>query len=240
MSGGDYILRLNLNNNTIARVAGNGVLCPGSIDGPGGDPRDDLIEGGDAFKTYVGFPAELAVSPAGDVVFFDRNTCRIRRLDLAQGRLFAVAGNGMCGFSGDGFSAALASLSLRPDGVRRGRQSLPRRLQQRPRQTDRRAHERHRHGRRRRNVRHSRQRRVGALRRSACRRASRSIRRVTSSSQVGCTCSASRRVRDALVDGDAGEVISVIGGCNTNCMLPFNGDGLPVSHPQVYLPGMGH
>ena len=23
-------------------------------------------------------------------------------------------------------------------------------------------------------------------------------------------------------------------------MLPFNGDGLPVSHPQVYLPGMGH
>ena len=35
-------------------------------------------------------------------------------------------------------------------------------------------------------------------------------------------------------------MISVIGGCNTNCMLPFNGDGVEVSHPQVYLPGLRH
>ena len=63
VSGGDDILRLNLNNNTIARVAGNGVGVLGSIDGPGGDPRDDLVEGGDAFNTYVGFPAELVDEP---------------------------------------------------------------------------------------------------------------------------------------------------------------------------------
>ena len=111
ISSGGYILRLNLNDDTIARVAGNGVGPPGAIDGPGGDPRDDLVDGGDAFDTYVGFPAELALNPSGDVVFFDRDTCRIRRLDVAQSRLFAVAGNGVCGFSGDGASAGFASIS---------------------------------------------------------------------------------------------------------------------------------
>ena len=238
VSGGDDILRLNLNNNTIARVAGNGVGVLGSIDGPGGDPRDDLVEGGDAFNTYVGGPAELVVSPTGDVVFFDRNTCLIRRLD-AQGRLWAVAGNGTCGFSGDGFSAGLASLSYGQMAFdRAGNLFLA-------------------------DYTNARVRRIDALTNvidtvagdgtydipvngASARSATGLPAGIAFDSQGHLVVAGGMHLlrispgADGLVDGDADELISVIGGCNTNCMLPFNGDGVEVSHPQVYLPGLRH
>ena len=104
-----FILRVDLNTNTITRVAGNGVFFLGSLPDPA-DLRDDLIDGGDAFATFVGVPRELAVTPAGDVLFYDGQTCRIRRLDLVQSKIFNVAGNGSCGFAGDGQSALNAAL----------------------------------------------------------------------------------------------------------------------------------
>jgi hypothetical protein len=238
--GGGYILRLNLNNNTITRVAGNGVLAPGIIDGPNGDPRDDLVEAGNAFTTYVGYPAELVMSPAGDVVFFDRNTCRIRRLDLAQSRLFAVAGNGVCGFSGDGFSAGLASISfgqMAYDAA--GNLLIGDYLNARVRRID--------------AVTNIISTVVGDGTFAT------PVNGAPALSPIGAVTGiafdpqghllvadgmfllrVSTGAADALVDGDADETISVVGGCNTNCLLPFSGDGFAVSNPQVYLPGIGH
>lgn len=240
VSAGGYILRLSLSDDTITRVAGNGVGVVGSIDGPGGDPGDDLIDGGDALTTYVGFPIELATSPTGDVVFIDRNTCLVRRLDIAQGRLYAVAGNGTCGFSGEGGPATLAAIwpgamafdaaghlfIADPDAasIRRidavtgvidtvagdGSFATP---------TD------------------------GAPARSAIGLPA----GLAFDAQGHLIVAAgmhliriSTGAADALVDGDADETISILGGCNTNCQVPFNGDGLPIGHPQLYLPGLGH
>ena len=109
-SDNDYILRLNLNTNVVSRIAGNGVIQIGMIDGPGGDPRDDYVEAGHPFNTYVGFQWEMTVDAAGDLIFFDRNSCRLRRLDMAANQLFSVAGNGTCGNTGDGFNALSASI----------------------------------------------------------------------------------------------------------------------------------
>ncbi|MGH9144419.1 MAG: HYR domain-containing protein, partial [Vicinamibacterales bacterium] len=44
---------------------------------------------------------------------------------------------------------------------------------------------------------------------------------------------------DGLVRGDADESISVIAGCHTNCQQPFGGDGLPITHPQVFFGFIG-
>lgn len=43
---------------------------------------------------------------------------------------------------------------------------------------------------------------------------------------------------DGLVNGGTDEIIGVVGGCNAGCFAPFNGDGLAISDPRVYLPGM--
>jgi hypothetical protein len=239
VAAGADILRVNPNDNTIARVAGNGGVMLGSIDGPGGDPRDDLVEGGDAFNTYVGFPAEMAVAPNGDVVFFDRNTCLVRRVD-AQGHLWAVAGNGTCGFSGDGFSAGLASLSFGQMAydaagnlfLADGTNARVRRIDALTNVIDTVAGDGT----------------FGIPAHGASARSTISLPMGIAIDSQGHLLIAggmhllriSTGAQDALVDGDADEVISVVGGCNTNCMLPFNGDGMPVSHPQVYLPGMGH
>jgi uncharacterized repeat protein (TIGR01451 family) len=238
-SDGSHILRLDLGTGTIARVAGNGVGMVGSLDGPGGDPRDDQVEGGDAFTTFVGFPRDLVLTPAGDVLFFEGNTCRIRRLDLAQSLLFTVAGIGVCaGSSGDGFSAGLAAISSGQmvfDAA--GNLFIAEHNDGRVRRIDA-------------------QTNVidtvagdgtfgtpvhGAPARSAV------------SAPMGIAFDAqgqllvaagmhllrvSTGAADGFVDGDPDEVISVIGGCNTNCQVPFNGDGLAISNPQVHL-GLG-
>ena len=238
ISSGGYILRLNLNDDTIVRVAGNRIGPPGAIDGPGGDPRDDLIEGGDAFDTFVGFPEELALNPSGDVVFFDRETCRIRRLDVAQSRLFAVAGNGVCGFSDDGASAGLASLShghMAFDAA--GHLFLA-------------------------DSSNARIRRIDALTNvidtvvgdgtfntpvngAPALSASGMPTGIAFDAQGQLLVAGgmhllrvSTGAADALVNGDADETISVIGGCNAGCFAPFNGDGLANSDPRVYPPGM--
>ena len=236
--GGGYILRLNLNNNTITRVAGNGVFLPGILDGPNGDPRDDLVEAGNAFNT-LGFPAELIVSPSGDVLFFDRDTCLIRRLDLAQSRLFAVAGNGVCGFSGDEFSAGLASITFGQMAFDAAGNLFIGENQ------------------------NARVRRIDAVTNIISTvvgdgRFATPVNGASALSPIGAVTGIAfdsqgqllvatgmdlLRVStgaDALINGDAGERISVVGGCHTNCQLPFNGDGFPVSNPHVYLPGIGH
>ena len=179
------------------------------------------------------------IAPNGDVVFFDRNTCRIRRLD-AQGHLWAVAGNGTCGSSGDGFSAALASLSYGQMAYdTAGNLFLADNT-------------------------NARVRRIDALTNLIDTVAGDGtyaipVNGASARSAIGLPAGIafdaqghllvaggmhllriSTGAGDALVDGDADEVISVVGGCNTNCILPFNGDGVEVSHPQVYLPGLRH
>jgi uncharacterized repeat protein (TIGR01451 family) len=236
VSAGGYILRLNLNDNTIARVAGNGVGVPGSLDGPGGDLRDDLVEAGDAFNTYVGFPAELALNPAGEVVFFDLQTCRIRKLNLAQGRLFGVAGNGVCGFSGEGLSAGLASIThgqMAFDAA--GNLFLANVETARVRRID--AHT---------NIIDT---VVGDGTFGSPGNGAPALSTIGPPTGIAFDSQGhlfvagsmhlirvSTGAADALVDGDDDEIISIIGGCSTDCQVPFNGDGLAVSNPQVYLP----
>jgi uncharacterized repeat protein (TIGR01451 family) len=232
-SDGNFIMRLNLNTNVVAQVAGNGVSQIGVIDGPGGDPRDDYVEAGHPFNTYVGFPVEMTVDAAGDLVFFDRNSCRLRRLDMAQDRLFSVAGNGTCGNTGDDFNALSASIAvsnLAYDAagnlffadasnmvVRRidratnmittvagdGTTGIP--VDGSPLAT------------------------LTPAQALAFDRQGHLI--------VGAGMDIVRIApgADGLVNRSADETMIVLTGCHTNCGAPFGGDGLPITDPRVFV-----
>jgi uncharacterized repeat protein (TIGR01451 family) len=237
-SDGNFIMRLNLTTNVVTQVAGNGVIQIGMIDGPGGDPRDDYVEGGHPFNTYVGFPWEMVVDPAGDLVFFDRNSCRLRRLDMAQNQLFSVAGNGTCGNTGDDFNALSASIAVSnlaydaagnlffADGsnmvVRRidratnmittvagdGTSGIP--VDGSPLAT------------------------LTPAQALAFDRQGHLI--------VGAGMDLVRISpgADGLVNGSADETMTVLAGCHTNCGAPFGGDGLPITDPKVFVGTVWH
>ncbi|ABK19729.1 NHL repeat containing protein [Syntrophobacter fumaroxidans MPOB] len=80
----------------IDTVAGNGTA------GYGGD-------GGAANHTEVNWPTGVAVDAKGDLYIADSGNCRVRKVD-SYGIITTVAGNGSCGYSGDGGAAVEAQL----------------------------------------------------------------------------------------------------------------------------------
>ncbi len=85
----------------ITSVAGNG-LC-----GYSGD-------GGPATSASLNYPSGTAVDSAGNLYIADTLNCRVRK--LTAGTISTIAGNGLCGYSGDGGPATGASLNV-PSGV---------------------------------------------------------------------------------------------------------------------------
>jgi sugar lactone lactonase YvrE len=56
------------------------------------------------------------VDAAGDIFIADTDSCRIRRVDVATGKILGVAGDGFCSYAGDGGPAISAKLE-KPRGV---------------------------------------------------------------------------------------------------------------------------
>jgi hypothetical protein len=73
--------------NTVAGVGGHG--------GYGGDS-------GLAVDAFLYYPAGVTTDPAGNFFIADEYNCRIREVTVATGIISTVAGNGGCGYSGDG------------------------------------------------------------------------------------------------------------------------------------------
>src|SRR5207249_9355584 len=71
-------------------------------------------DGGPATGAQISQPFGVEVDGAGNVYIADRNNCRIR--EVTGGTINTAAGNGTCGFSGDGGAATAALLDL-PEAV---------------------------------------------------------------------------------------------------------------------------
>lgn len=97
------VRRVDFGLNTIETVAGNGTA------GYGGD-------GGSAVDAMLNNPRDLEIGPDGRLYIVDKLNHRIRVVNLTTGIISTIAGNGKPGYSGDGGSAAEASLWL-PEGV---------------------------------------------------------------------------------------------------------------------------
>ncbi len=102
-SGGHAIRRVDAATQVITTVAGSGV--PG-FSGDGGVPA----------AASLNSPGAVAVDGSGNVYIADTGNHRVRRIDIATGKIDTFAGNGSAAFAGDGGPAASASLS-NPGGL---------------------------------------------------------------------------------------------------------------------------
>ena len=99
---------------TITTVAGTGIPT-GFIDGEGGDPADDLGDGGPAIGASLSQPNGLAVDSSGNLYIADEENHRIRKV-TTSGIITTIAGTGVKGFAGDAGLATKAQLE-QPSGV---------------------------------------------------------------------------------------------------------------------------
>src|SRR5439155_1381000 len=97
----DRVRRVDAATQTITTVAGNGT------EGFSGD-------GGPATSAELSASGPDAVDTVGNLFIADGTNCRIRRVDATTQVISTVAGDGQCGFSGDGGPAT--SAELRPGG----------------------------------------------------------------------------------------------------------------------------
>jgi CRISPR/Cas system CMR-associated protein Cmr3 (group 5 of RAMP superfamily) len=97
------IVRKVTNFGVIETIAGNGVA------GYSGDS-------GAATSAELSDPWGIALDASGNVYLSDLGNCRIRKVSAASGTISTVAGNGSCGFAGDGGAATSAELGF-PAGI---------------------------------------------------------------------------------------------------------------------------
>jgi DNA-binding beta-propeller fold protein YncE len=102
-TGNHRIRAIDLEEGTIETIAGTGSA------GFSGD-------GGKAAKAKLNFPRKLTLGPDGRLYVGDQDNDRIRAIDLQDGTIETVAGNGARGFDGDGLLPTETSLD-RPTGV---------------------------------------------------------------------------------------------------------------------------
>lgn len=86
-------------NNVVRKVTSTGIISTiagiGGISGFSGD-------GGLATNAVLSQPQAVAVDPAGNVFIADYANCRVREVNAVTSIITTVAGNGYCGFTGDG------------------------------------------------------------------------------------------------------------------------------------------
>lgn len=95
--GNHRIRKVNASDGTISTVAGNGKV------GYGGD-------GEVATLATLGSPSGIFVDSSGNIFIAERTNHRIRKVNVSDGTINTVAGNGKAGYAGDGGAATAASL----------------------------------------------------------------------------------------------------------------------------------
>lgn len=98
-------------NHRVRRVATDGRIETVAGDGTPGYGGDD----GPASSARLNRPARVALGPDGSLYIADAENCRVRRV-AADGTIETVAGNGTCGYGGDGGNATDAQVS-RVEGI---------------------------------------------------------------------------------------------------------------------------
>lgn len=93
------VRKVDAGTGAISAVAGTGAC---GFSGDGGPPTSARLNA----------PTGLALDRHGDLFITDSLNCRIRKVDFGDNTITTVAGNGTCGFTGDGGPATSAQLML--------------------------------------------------------------------------------------------------------------------------------
>lgn len=83
-------------SNVATTIAGTGHF-PNSLDGPGGDPRDDVIEGGSATGSAFGLGQGGIALDRARGLLYATTYASVRRVDLNTGTVRTIAGDGVLG-----------------------------------------------------------------------------------------------------------------------------------------------
>lgn len=105
------VLLADFNNCAIRKINTAGIIT--TIVGNGNCAYSG--DGGPASAATVNGPADPTFDAAGNLFFADIDNCVVRKVNTS-GTITTVAGNGVCGFGGDGGPATVASLNL-PRGI---------------------------------------------------------------------------------------------------------------------------
>jgi YVTN family beta-propeller protein len=100
--GGNFRIRKISASGKVTTIAGNGIFSY-------------VGDGVPAVNTSIGQPYSPAYDSNGNLYFAQVGACRIRKVDT-HGIITTIAGNGTCGYNGDGMVATAAELYL-PYGV---------------------------------------------------------------------------------------------------------------------------
>jgi len=98
-------------NQAVRKVSAGVITTIAGMPGNGGYSGD----GGPATSAMLNAPTAIAVDAAGNVFIADTNNCRVREINAVTGIITTVAGNGNCGFTGDG--QAVANGLASPQGI---------------------------------------------------------------------------------------------------------------------------
>jgi sugar lactone lactonase YvrE len=102
--GNNRIRKVDATTGIISTVAGTGVM------GYSGD-------GGPATQAELAGPVSVAVDANGNLFIGDYRDCRVREVSASTGIISTVAGNGTCGYGGDGGPATQAELAMTGTGL---------------------------------------------------------------------------------------------------------------------------
>lgn len=95
-------------NHKIRKVAPSGIITTVA-----GNGRADFSgDGGKAMDAMLQRPTGIAVDAAGNLFIADTDNSRIRKVNVSDGTISTIAGNGIPAFAGDGGDAMNASLNL--------------------------------------------------------------------------------------------------------------------------------
>jgi len=110
-----------LETNAVRRVGTNGIITTVAGDCRTlyyGDCREDHSDGsgdgGPATNAKLKKPLGITIGPDGSLYIADWQNCRVRHVGL-DGIINTIAGNGTCGYSGDGLFATFAELDQTRD-----------------------------------------------------------------------------------------------------------------------------
>lgn len=103
--GNGNVIFADMDNQVVSRLNSDGtltVLAGNGINGFSG-------EGGPARSASLSFPSDAVMDSGGNLYVYDSYNCRVRRV-TPDGNIATYAGNGTCGYAGDGGPAAQAEI----------------------------------------------------------------------------------------------------------------------------------
>ena len=109
---GNYYVTTGANGNSVRKISPSGIISTVAGTGTAGFSGDSGL----AINALFNLPGAIAVDTFGNIYIADEWNNRIRKVDIATGIVYTIAGNGTGSYGGDG-GPATAAMIWEPQGI---------------------------------------------------------------------------------------------------------------------------